>query len=85
MTNKEAIKYLIVPIATSTGPSTEYLKLKEAYELAIKALEDRPQGEWIFHKDYNERKYGCNQCGNLNNIPSKYCPNCGVKMKGGAK
>lgn len=40
----------------------------------------RPTGKWIFHKDYNERKYGCNKCGNLNNIPSNFCPNCGAKM-----
>lgn len=40
----------------------------------------RPHGKWIFHKDYNERKYGCNQCGNLNNIPSNFCPECGAKM-----
>ena len=39
MTNKEAIKYLIPPTATSTKPSVEYLKQKEAYELAINALE----------------------------------------------
>lgn len=39
MTNKEAIKYLIPPVATSTKPSAEYLKQKEAYDLAIKALE----------------------------------------------
>lgn len=38
MTNQEAIKYLIVPTATSTKPSAEYLKQKEAYDLAIKAL-----------------------------------------------
>lgn len=43
MTNKEAIKYLIVPTATSTKPSVEYLKQKEAYELAIKALGERPK------------------------------------------
>ena len=44
-------------------------------------------GKWIFHKDYNEScRYGCNQCGNLNNIPHNFCPNCGVKMKkGGAE
>lgn len=41
MTNKEAIKYLIAPVATSTKPSAEYLKQKEAYELAIKALEQQ--------------------------------------------
>lgn len=39
MANKEAVKYLIAPVATSTEPSAEYMKQKEAYELAIKALE----------------------------------------------
>jgi hypothetical protein len=47
MTNKEAIAYLITPIATSTEPSAEYLKQKEAYDLAIKALEERSQSQWI--------------------------------------
>ena len=45
---------------------------------------ERPQGKWIFHKDYNEScRYGCNQCGNLNNIPSNFCPNCGAGMRKG--
>jgi hypothetical protein len=38
MTSKEAIKYLIALVATSTKPSAEYLKQKGAYDLAIKAL-----------------------------------------------
>ena len=51
MTNEEAIKYLITPIATSTEPSAEYLKQKEAYDLAIKALKT---GEiYITGEDYN--------------------------------
>jgi hypothetical protein len=51
MTNEEAIKYLIAPIATSTDPSAEYLKQKEAYDLAIKALET---GEvYMTGEDYN--------------------------------
>ena len=47
MTNKEATKYLITPVATSTEPSAEYLKQKEAYDLAIKALEEEPIDELI--------------------------------------
>ena len=51
MTNEEAIKYLIAPVATSTEPSAEYLKQKEAYDLAIQALET---GEiYITGEDYN--------------------------------
>ena len=43
---------------------------------------ERPKGEWVFHNNYHENcKYGCNQCGNLNNIPSNFCPNCGAKMQ----
>lgn len=58
MTNKEAIKYLIAPIATSTEPSAEYLKQKEAYELAIKALR---KVDCIYLKD--ECSFACGECG----------------------
>lgn len=82
MTNKEAIKYLIVPTATSTKSSAEYLKQKEAYELAIKALEEKPQGEWI-DQDFDDLKisdYRCNQCGHYQDDITNFCPNCGAKM-----
>lgn len=52
----------------------------EKLGLSSVTVEARSRGKWIFHKDYNERKYGCNQCGNLNNIPSNFCPECGAKM-----
>lgn len=52
MRNKEAIKYLIVPTATSTKPSVEYLKQKEAYELAIKALKDIERLEDENHRNF---------------------------------
>ena len=67
------------------SPTVEALKdIAEVHcditkEQLLNAL--RPQGEWIFHKDYNEScRYGCNQCGNLNNISSNFCPNCGARM-----
>ena len=38
-------------------------------------------GQWIKHEDFNDSiKYGCNQCGNLANVPSNFCPNCGKRM-----
>lgn len=85
MTYEEAIKYLIAPISTSTEPSTEYLKQKEAYDLAIKTLAERPQGEWIKIGDIG-LAYTCNKCGEVNVIPTNFCPNCGADMmKGGAE
>ncbi len=38
MTEQEAIKYLIMPAATSTDPGEEYMKQREAYEMAKDAL-----------------------------------------------
>ena len=88
MTNKEAIKYLIAPIATSTEPSGEYLKQKEAYELAVKALEERPQGEWVdegqYAEGHSEHAYLCKICG-YQIIENRFCKYCGATMKGGAE
>ena len=47
-------------------------------------LRPREKGKWIIH-DRENLKYGCNQCGNLTNINSNFCPNCGADMKGGAE
>ena len=95
MNNEEAIKF-IEPLTEFEGdedyirkaPMVSNIETVEALKTAIKALQnERPQGKWIFHKDFNEScRYGCNQCGNLTNIPSIFCPNCGADMrKGGAE
>ena len=42
MDTAEAIKYLIMPISSSTDPGKEYQKQLEAYNMAIKALEQEP-------------------------------------------
>lgn len=89
MTNKEAVKYLIAPIVTSTRPSAEYAeysKQKEAYELAIKSLEERSQGKWIIKPKENSQSaiLICNKCGHFIQITSdkNFCPNCGADMRG---
>jgi len=78
MTNKEAIEILkIIPISTSCMYC--YDEVIEAFDLAIKALEERPQGEWkcaglVF----------CNQCGRSHGThKTNFCPNCGADMRGG--
>ncbi len=49
MTREEAIKYLIEPVATSTEPSEEYRKQKEAYNMAIEALKHLENIEAYMH------------------------------------
>lgn len=59
---------------------------KEALDLAIKALEDRPQGKWELCKD-TDGEYGiCSNCSKDTDFSYygkayNYCPNCGAKMK----
>lgn len=43
---------------------------------------EQPKGKWIIHNDYNENcRYGCDQCGNLTNRNSSFCPDCGARME----
>ena len=53
----------------------------------LKANFERPQGEWI--KDNSGNRF-CSECGNSAlyheiglKFESRFCPNCGAKMKGG--
>ena len=53
----------------------------------IKAVRNRPKGEWIL--DESDNSVTCNKCGcgmYLNDIlngEGHFCPNCGARMKGG--
>lgn len=56
----------------------------EMVALAIKALEERPQGEWIvIHNALGKTKYQCNQCQHFikPGDDKNFCPNCGAKMR----
>lgn len=90
MTNKEAIEIL-------ENYHFHYKNddIHEAHNLAIKALEEKPQGEWLAREDMDyldENKafhnhFECNQCGLIHDFidghTSQYnfCPNCGTYMR----
>lgn len=68
---------------------------KEAINMAIEALKDRPQGKWIKTSDgdgWNDwYVFKCPLCGatiedrQYRSWEYNFCPNCGAKMKGGAE
>lgn len=44
----------------------------------------RPKGEWLWVGFDNDRlKWSCNQCGRGVEIQENFCPQCGLRMKGG--
>ena len=60
-------------------------EFKQAINLAINALEESKQGEWIMdghHIRCNKcNEYICNTDREGNKIPDNFCPNCGVDMR----
>ncbi len=70
-----------------------------ALDMAIKALQDRPNGEWLqmeiidddMECGVNDDATECSVCGYAFNSHYwaktyfNYCPNCGAKMKGGTE
>lgn len=54
----------------------------EAFDMAIKALEQEPQtGHWIvWDTSSYDWTYKCNKCGSIVFKQSNYCPNCGCRM-----
>ena len=82
MTNEEAIK-------TLNTLYSEDVYVNDALDLAIKALEERPQGEWMYNDYGNEcGNWHCSKCGHMPYYATKYmrflnyCPNCGADMRG---
>lgn len=97
MTNQEAIERLqrckqnlelgkIIGTVSEEGADERI----EAYDLAIKALEERPQGEWYYN---NQNGWHCSICNeSVKDMPTamgiatfNFCPNCGAKMKDNTK
>lgn len=93
MSNEEVIEVLKGLVFGSFDRTTR--KERQALDLAIKALEERPHGKWIYiNKEDKKKGFGgyCSICKcdmpiGINDwkqeyYESKYCPNCGAKMDG---
>lgn len=82
MNNEEAIA--ILKRATLFEPKLENKDYPEAFELAIKALEEtRPKGKWgdvFHHQGFNYHK--CSNCHIAMKVSDydNFCPNCGASM-----
>ena len=102
MTYKEAIEILkpLFEQCKGKGGCLGYIEHyfskdeEKALDLAIKALEERSQGEWVGDTDYesyqgNYEAYKCNKCGYClhwrDYYANKYnfCPNSGADMREG--
>lgn len=92
MTNKEAIEILKAHISIYDCCKADH-EANEAIELAIRALGERPLGDWIGNA-FDE--HHCSICGHsalweeepdgYYEVQSRFCPNCGADMwKGGAE
>ena len=90
MTKEEAIKYLILPVSTSTVMSNETAKRYEAYKMAVEALRQEPMihAHWSRTpslEDY-QSDIECSNCKydfTVDNICIEdylRCPHCGAVM-----
>lgn len=92
MSNEEVIEVLKGIVFNGFDRTTS--KEREALDLAIKALEERPQGEWERHDEWRSGEYiggfyhvNCPcEDGYYSKWETNFCPNCGLPMKkGGAE
>lgn len=79
MTNNEAIKNL-----EAIKKQFNKYGFTHAIDIAIKALEDRPQGEWLpnYTSQFRDPGRQCSLCGKVVEFSENYCPKCGAYMKG---
>lgn len=90
MTNEEAIKELReasdseVRYGDTEHHYNEVMKRIEAFEMAIKALEQQKTGHWWARNTYPQESecWDCSECKETVFEQTNYCPNCGADMRG---
>ena len=85
MTNEEGIKILESMKTDLYGLGVDENNIVfgidiKAINLAIKALKERPQGEWKHEVIGDKPCVLCNQCFLHFDCESNFCPNCGADM-----
>lgn len=83
--NKDAIEILkLYRKRLTESPSNQLTKDIEAFDIAIKSLENQKTGKWIYKKFRGCIKPHCSNCGYGLDVlyHYDYCPNCGAYMKG---
>ena len=59
-----------------------------AIKMTAKGYRKQSEGEWIWTENGEadcEKYWVCSVCKEHDFVKTKYCPNCGAKMKGGAE
>lgn len=45
-------------------------------------VEERPHGKWIYVCCYGDEYPQCSVCGEINDVKTNFCPDCGADMRG---
>ena len=83
---QECVLCVLADNCESVGKKCKYL---EAVNMAIEALKEPKQGEWIVKND--EMEVFCSvcdkplPCSDEYDYETNYCPNCGARMRGDEK
>ena len=67
------------------APTVPLPDFKDGYKQAIldgKAQYQSPPGKWIYKCCYGDEFPQCSVCGEINDVKTNFCPDCGADMRG---
>ena len=64
------------------APTVEYPFYQEAYQTGYEeGKNERPHGKWIYKCCYGDEYPQCSNCGEINDVITNFCPDCGADMR----